>query len=117
MLGKRSGQHDEGDPDGTTSTTESVWAGWQRLRVRTREPSAPAEQQSPLRQAIAAGEVEPPREFGWPDIIPELADLASLADDLIAARERERVLRVVSCLTLRCLGRSGHGESSSATKE
>jgi hypothetical protein len=27
------------------------------------------------------------------------------------------VLRVVSCLTLRCLGRSGHGESSSATKE
>jgi hypothetical protein len=27
------------------------------------------------------------------------------------------VLRVVSCLTLRCLGRSGHGESSSATRE
>jgi hypothetical protein len=27
------------------------------------------------------------------------------------------MLRVVSCLTLRCLGRSGHGESSSAPKD
>ena len=39
---------------------------------------------------------------------------AFLSADLVDAK---LVLCVVSCLTLRCLGRSGHGESSSATKE
>jgi hypothetical protein len=50
----------------------------------------PEEEQSLLQRAIAAGEVQPPAEPGWPDIIPELADLPSLSDALIAARERER---------------------------
>jgi len=67
---------------------------WLRRHMRGRheppEPPARAERQSLLQRAIVAGEVQPPEEPGWPDIIPELTDLPSLTDALIAVRERER---------------------------
>jgi hypothetical protein len=72
-------------------TTPADWAAWQRRHIRGRqEPPAGAEPQSLLQRAILAGEIQPPAERGRPDIIPELADLPSLSDALIAARERER---------------------------
>lgn len=44
-----------------------------------------------LQTMIAAGEVKPPAQRGMPDLIPELAaDVESLADLLIADRDRER---------------------------
>jgi hypothetical protein len=44
-----------------------------------------------LQMMIAAGEVKPPAERGMPDLIPELAaDVESLADLVIADRDRER---------------------------
>jgi prevent-host-death family protein len=50
-----------------------------------------ARQPDPLRQMIATGEVRPPAEQGMPDLIPELAsDVESVADLLIADRDRER---------------------------
>jgi prevent-host-death family protein len=46
---------------------------------------------STLQQMIAAGEVRAPAEQGMPDVVPDLApDVASLADVLIADRDRER---------------------------
>jgi prevent-host-death family protein len=44
-----------------------------------------------LQKMIEAGEVNPPAEQGMPDLIPELVpDLPSLADLLIADRNKER---------------------------
>jgi prevent-host-death family protein len=44
-----------------------------------------------LQSMIAAGEVKVPTEHGMPDLIPELAsDVESLADLLIADRDKER---------------------------
>lgn len=44
-----------------------------------------------LQHMIAVGEVTPPVESGMPELIPELApDVESLADLLVADRDRER---------------------------
>ena len=44
-----------------------------------------------LQLMVAAGEVKVPSERGMPDLIPELAsDVESLADLLIADRDKER---------------------------
>jgi hypothetical protein len=90
MLAELSAEDDDA-PAARTSTTPAAWAAWHRRHLRGQHaPPAGPQQQSLLQRAIDAGEVEPPMERGWPDIIPELADLPSLSDALIAARERER---------------------------
>ncbi|MGH3615035.1 MAG: type II toxin-antitoxin system Phd/YefM family antitoxin [Pseudonocardia sp.] len=44
-----------------------------------------------LQQMVAAGEARPPVERDMPDLIPDLApDMESLADVLVAERDRER---------------------------
>jgi hypothetical protein len=90
ILAEHPGDDDD-DLAARTRTTSAVWAVWIRRHTRGQyEAPAGAEQQSLLQRAIGTGEVQPPTERGWPDIIPELADLPSPADSLIAARERER---------------------------
>jgi hypothetical protein len=71
---------DEAPPEGPAK------AAWAALR-RVRERGAP---RSLLERGIMTGEIQPPTRPGLPDIIPELADLPSLSDALIDARERER---------------------------
>ncbi|MGI9000757.1 MAG: type II toxin-antitoxin system Phd/YefM family antitoxin [Pseudonocardia sp.] len=49
------------------------------------------ENPSTLQQMVAAGEARPPAEHGMPELVPDLAPgLESLADLLIADRDRER---------------------------
>ncbi|MGH3908451.1 MAG: type II toxin-antitoxin system Phd/YefM family antitoxin [Pseudonocardiaceae bacterium] len=49
------------------------------------------EHPSTLQQMLAAGTVRPPAEHGMPELIHDLApDLESLADLLLADREKER---------------------------
>jgi hypothetical protein len=69
--------------EGIEGTVAGTWAAWQQAVTRSGQGSL-------LQRGVAAGEIEPPTEWGIPDLIPELADLPSLADSLIAARERER---------------------------
>jgi prevent-host-death family protein len=50
-----------------------------------------AEHPSTLQQMISAGEVSLPAEQGMPEVVPDLApEVASLADLLVADRDRER---------------------------
>ncbi|HEY9476667.1 MAG TPA: type II toxin-antitoxin system prevent-host-death family antitoxin [Mycobacteriales bacterium] len=48
------------------------------------------EHPSTLQRMIDAGEVRPPAEHGMPDLMPELAETASLSDLVIADRNKER---------------------------
>jgi prevent-host-death family protein len=49
------------------------------------------EHPSTLQQMISAGEVSVPAEQGMPEVVPDLApEIASLADLLVADRDRER---------------------------
>jgi prevent-host-death family protein len=44
-----------------------------------------------LQRAVAAGEAQAPGELGMPDVVPDLAaSIESLADLLLADRDRER---------------------------
>jgi prevent-host-death family protein len=49
------------------------------------------EQSTTLERLMNTGEVTPPAETGIPDLVPELAaDAESLADMIVAERDRER---------------------------
>jgi hypothetical protein len=69
--------------EGLVGTVAGRWAAWQR-------ETHGGPYGSLFQRGIAAGEIRPPSEWGMPALIPELADLPSLTDSIIAARERER---------------------------